>query len=83
MRYAIISDIHSNKQALNAVLKDIHSNQIDEELFRAMINDVPVALERWPQIRGSIELWLSRYPETRDFEVFDAVLRPERLRRDA
>lgn len=30
MRYAIISDIHSNIQALKAVLLDIHSNNIDE-----------------------------------------------------
>ena len=30
MRYALISDIHSNRQALKAVLLDIHSNQIDE-----------------------------------------------------
>jgi len=30
MRYALISDLHSNRQALKAVLLDIRSNQIDE-----------------------------------------------------
>ena len=30
MRYAVISDIHSNKQALNAVLADIAKNGVDE-----------------------------------------------------
>lgn len=30
MRYAILSDIHANRQALKAVLLDIRSNEIDE-----------------------------------------------------
>lgn len=52
-------------------------HQIEENLFQGMCNDVDVALQRWPNLRAPVQLWLSRYPQVQDFEIFDAVLRPK------
>ncbi len=60
-----------------------NDDQIDEDLFLSMINDVEVALERWPKIQGQIDLCLARYPGVEGYQIFDAILRRRNSSGDA
>lgn len=55
---------------------------IGEKVFRGLIKDVEVELSRWPQIQRPLELFLSRYPDIKHYQIFDAVLRSKREKKE-
>jgi hypothetical protein len=48
--------------------------QIDEWLYAAGAKDVRIEIDRWPNFRSAVELWLSNYPENAHHEIFRPVL---------
>ena len=48
---------------------------IDESIWAGVTRDVEVAMNRWPNMRQTVERWLNNYPDFKDFEVFRAISR--------
>jgi hypothetical protein len=48
---------------------------VDEVLFNGTLNDVRVAMDRWPNLRQPIERWFDNYPDFKDSRVFEALVR--------
>jgi hypothetical protein len=46
------------------------NGQIPEDLYLAAAKDVRIELERFPNPRESIDLWLQRFPELSDLPIF-------------
>jgi hypothetical protein len=46
---------------------------VDETLFKGSLNDVGVALTRWPNMRQPIERWFKNYPDFKDTRMFEAI----------
>ena len=46
---------------------------VDEALFAGAVKDVGIAMNRWPNMRQSVERWLSNYPDFKDSEIFKAI----------
>ena len=48
---------------------------IDESIWAGVMRDVEVVMNRWPNMRQTVERWLNNYPDFKDFEVFRAISR--------
>lgn len=46
---------------------------VETSIFAGVLRDIEVALNRWPNMRHSVQRWLNNYPDFRDFEVFRAI----------
>ena len=46
---------------------------LDEEFFKAAKRDVPFELDRWPNVRPFVLIWLDRFPEIKEFEMFSPL----------
>ncbi len=46
---------------------------IEDSLFSGALNDVGVALERWPNMRQPIERWYNNYPGFKDSKMFEEL----------
>lgn len=83
MRIAILSDIHGNLPALEAVLEDIAKQAPDEVWCAGDIgfggpwasDCIDVARsEGWPCVRGNTDVWITGDPQTVEDEATRAVL---------
>jgi len=50
-----------------------NKGQIDETIYRGVAHDVQTALDRWPNMRKKVELWLHNYPEFRTYNIFAEI----------
>lgn len=77
MRIAIVSDIHGNLPALEAVIDDIAAQDVDEiwcggdlawggPWGRECV--ARVRAEGWPTVRGNTDIWITGDPQTLDSE---------------
>ena len=48
---------------------------IDESIWAGVMRDVEVVMNRWPNMRQTVERWLNNYPDFKDVEVFRAISR--------
>ncbi|MEH6591642.1 MAG: hypothetical protein V7746_15385 [Halioglobus sp.] len=56
-------------------IQHAHDNGlVDEEFYRAGVRGVPLELQRWARFEGAFLLWLERYPEFKEYEIFSQVL---------
>lgn len=46
----------------------------DASLYEAASRDVPFELQRWPNFRRCVNLWLERYPELREMAIFSPAI---------
>ena len=46
---------------------------VDEGFYISGKSDVTFELERWPNFRHFVELWLERYPDFREYEIFSPL----------
>jgi len=46
---------------------------IIESVYMAAVRDVPIELERWSNFRRCVNLWLNRYPEFKDYTIFNQI----------
>ena len=46
---------------------------VDESIWAGVVKDIEVAMNRWPNMRQSVERWLNNYPAFRDFELFKTI----------
>jgi len=46
---------------------------VDDALYAGVVRDIEVALNRWPNMRESVERWFSNYPDFSDAELFRAI----------
>jgi len=51
------------------------NDQLDEETYRACAKDVSIELNRWPNFRPALERWLSNYPEHKQREIMQPIVR--------
>jgi len=52
----------------------LDQGQIDESLFETFCKDVAAALMRWPAAAPRFDILLDRYPETKEYQIFTAVI---------
>lgn len=57
-----------------AALVVFDQGQIDESLFETYCKDVAAALMRWPAAAPRFDILLDRYPETKEYQIFAAVI---------
>jgi len=48
------------------------SGQIDEALYKAVCEDVEVAIKRFPNLRVAFERWVETYPDVSQYNIFSA-----------
>jgi predicted phosphodiesterase len=84
MRIAIVSDIHGNLVALDAVLTDIESESVDQVWCGGDLawggpwGNECIALVRdagWTTVRGNTDVWITGDPQTLESEEARAELR--------
>ena len=46
---------------------------VDETIWAGAVKDAGVQMNRWPNMRQSVERWLSNYPDFNDSEMFKAI----------
>jgi hypothetical protein len=46
---------------------------VEASIWAGVMKDVEVAMNRWPNMRQSVERWLNNYPDFKDLELFRAV----------
>ncbi len=46
---------------------------IEDTLLKGTLNDVGVALERWPNLSPPVERWFNNYPDFKDSKMFEEV----------
>ena len=64
-----VANLFCNQWA--SVEEAFNQGQISEQMFSALIDDVPACKERWPRIVTFIEKWLHNYPGFRNFRIFE------------
>lgn len=52
------------------------NGQISEDFYAGASEDVRIELQRWPNMRRGVELWLARYPQVAGFAIFAPVRAP-------
>lgn len=48
---------------------------VDESIWAGVIRDAEVTMNRWPNMRQTVENWLNNYPDFKDFELFRTISR--------
>lgn len=60
-----------------------NNGQIEPELYAAGAKDVLVELDRWPNFRAAVTLWVMNYPENLHLDIFQPIVDSLESGRDA
>ncbi|MDQ3963397.1 MAG: metallophosphatase family protein [Actinomycetota bacterium] len=95
MRIAVLSDIHGNLLALDAVMSDLDAQSVDEVWCGGDLGwggpwasecIARVRKEGWPTVRGNTDIWITGDPQSIDDpakrELFEAIARAHAIGED-
>ena len=64
-------DMYCNAWATTQIAFD--QGLVEKPVWAGVMKDVEVAMNRWPNMRQTVERWLNNYPEFKNYGIFRAI----------